>query len=108
MFYKKKIEPQRFKLILSLWCNSFFAKKCSWIVQQATISLHNSAFYKYYSWFRFLLSIYRKKYQWDDDDDIFEIDEMYLGAKQRGKHGLKPAVNHLVFGICFIILIQIY
>ena len=46
--------------------------------------------------------------QWDHDGNIFEIDEMYLGAKQRGKHGRKPAINHLVFGICFIILIQIY
>ena len=49
IFYKKKIRPKTFKLILSLWCNSFFAKTCSRIVQQATISLHNSAFYKYYS-----------------------------------------------------------
>ena len=29
--------------------------------------------------------------QWDDDDNIFEIDEMYLGAKQRGN----MAVNQL-------------
>jgi hypothetical protein len=50
--------------------------------------------------------MYIKQYlpviQWDSDDDIFEIDEMYLGAKQRGKHGRRPATNHLVFGIQFI------
>jgi hypothetical protein len=36
--------------------------------------------------------------EWDSDDTVFEIDEMYLGAKQRGKHGRRPATNHLVFG----------
>ena len=103
IFFKRKIGPKTFKLMLSLWCNSFYAKNCSWIVQQATLTLHNSTFYRYYSWFRFLLSIYMKNYmllvEWDGDDDVFEIDKMYLGAKKRGKHGRRPAMNQLVFGI---------
>jgi hypothetical protein len=32
------------------------------------------------------------------EEDIYEIDEMFLGAKQKGKHGRKPSNNHLVFG----------
>ena len=50
-----------------------------------------------------MLSLYLKNnmpiVEWDDNDDTFEIDEMYLGAKQRGNHGRTPALNHLVFGI---------
>ena len=52
--------------------------------------------------YRFVISLYMKEYlpviEWDSDDTVFEIDEMYLGAKQRGKHGRRPATNHLVFG----------
>ena len=45
-----------------------------------------------------MLSLYLKK-NMPIVEDTYEIDEMYLGAKQRGNHGRTPALNHLVFGI---------
>jgi hypothetical protein len=36
--------------------------------------------------------------EFDADDDIFEIDEMWLGAKQRGANGRHPKQNCIVFG----------
>ena len=39
--------------------------------------------------------------EWDGDDDVFEIYKIYLGVKQREKHGRRPVMNQLVFGIYF-------
>ena len=57
IFSKKQIGPKTFKIIYSLWCQSYYARDCKWLVSQSTMSLGDSIFYQYYYWFRYRIII---------------------------------------------------
>ena len=95
-----KISPKTFKILLSLWCNKYYAKNTPWIIANSTSAIGDSKIYRYFGILRNLLSTYFKNFIpiIETEDEVFEIDEMFLGAKQRGKHGRKPTPYQTFFG----------